>query len=273
MWRSANYQINLAERSLFPVIDDSEISLMLLRPQEIPRYMAEGKLDFGICGYDCLVECECEERIVEMAELVFSKQSRKPTIWVLAVSASSPIRCRSELSGKSIQTEFVTMTRRWLAKNSIEANVQFSWGATEVKAGRFCDAIVEATETGNSLRRNGLIILDEVLRSTPRFIANPEAYADPWKREKMEDIVFNLRGVLDAEGKSWISLNVTQEDLQKVVQILPALCSPTEARLNKEGWSSLTAVVDEAVIRAILPKLKRAGAADIVVSPISRVIR
>lgn len=201
LWRNAGYRITVPDRSLYPQIDDPEIELLLLRPQEIPRYVAEGKLDFGICGYDCMVECACEEQVVTMAEFTFSKVSRHPTTWVVAVPNDSAIKEPADLAGKSIDTEFVTMTKRWLQGLGIEAPVRFSWGTTEVKPGRFCDAIVEATETGNSLRRNGLRIVAEVLKSTPRFIASPEAFADPWKREKMEDIALMLRATLDAEGK------------------------------------------------------------------------
>lgn len=272
LWRSAGYKIVVEERSFFPTIDDPELDLILLRPQEIPRYVAEGKLDFGITGYDCIVECECENRVTEMAELIFSKVSRKPTRWVLAVPVDSPIQVSTDLEGKSIDTEFVTMTRRWLDRQGIQADVRFSWGATEVKPGRFCDAIVEATETGGSLKRNGLRVVAEVLRSTPRFIANPVAFADPRKREKMEDIVLMLKGVLDAEGKVFLEMNVAEKNLPAVLELLPALQVPTISSLVRAEGYAVKSIVDETVVRTIIPKLKRAGARDIVESPITKLI-
>ncbi|HLD08364.1 MAG TPA: ATP phosphoribosyltransferase [Candidatus Peribacterales bacterium] len=272
LWRSAGYKIGVKERSLFPTIDDPELDLILVRPQEIPRYVAEGKADFGITGSDCIAECECEDRVVEMAELVFSKVSRKPTRWVLAVSQDSPIQGLQDLNGTSIDAEFVTMTNRWLSARGIQATVRYSWGATEVKPGRFCDAIVESTETGESLMRNGLRIVAEVMQSTPRFIANPVSFADPWKREKMEDIVLMLQGALAAEGKACLTMHVREENLETILPIIPALRSPTVSRLASEGWFSLTAIIDEMVVRVIIPKLKRAGAEGIIESPISKLI-
>lgn len=272
LWASAGYKIRVEERSCHPTVDDPDLNLILLRSQDIPRYVANGKLDFGICGYDCTVEAGCVEDVVEMSELIFSKVSRVPIKWVLAVKADSAIQNIGDLQGKLIQTEFAGMTRRWLREQNVEATVEFSWGTTEVKAGRFCDAIVEATETGNSLRKNGLRIVAEVLQSTPRFIASKAAYDDPWKREKMEDIVLMLKGALDAEGKVWLTFNLPADNLPTVVQILPALQAPTISPLAGEGWVSLNTIIDEAVVRTIIPKLKRAGAVHIVESPISKLI-
>lgn len=272
LWCSAGYRLMLEERSYLLSVDDPGLDLVLVRPQEIPRYVAEGRLDFGICGFDCMVECECESRVVEMAELVFSKVSRKPTLWVLAVPVDSPIREVSDLQGKSIDAEFVTMTRRWLQQQNVEATVRFSWGATEVKPGRFCDAIVEATETGRSLRRNGLRVIAEVLRSTPRFISRPEAYADPWKREKMEDIVIMLQGTLAAEGKVGLMMNVREENFPAVVKLLPALHAPTVAPLAEPGWVAVSTIVDETVVRVIIPRLKQTGAEGIVEFPVSKIV-
>lgn len=273
LWKNAGYRITVPERSFFPQIDDPEIELLLLRPQEIPRYVAERKLDFGICGFDCMMECVCEERVVTMAEFTFSKVSRHPTTWVLAVPNGSPIVQTSDLTGKTIATEFVTMTRRWLQALGIEAIIEFSWGTTEVKPGRFCDAIVEATETGNSLKRNGLRIVAEVLKSTPRFIASSEAFADPWKREKMEDIALMLRATLDAEGKVGLMLNAKRSDCEGIIAFLPALQKPTVCSLSDPDWVSITSIVDEAVVRQIIPVLKRAGAEGIVEYPIGKLIR
>ncbi len=275
LWRSAGYRIDVKERSLFPTIDDPELELILLRPQEIPQYVAEGKIDFGIAGFDCVVECDCEQEVIEMGEFVFSKKSKKPTVWVLAVAEDSPFQEVNDLKGKLIVTEFVRMTRKFLFAKYFtqdEVDVRFSWGATEVKPGRFCDAILEATETGESLRRNGLRIIARVLESTPRFIADPAAYADPLKREKMEDIVLMLKGALDAEGKVFLAMNVELENLDRVVEILPALYSPTMSPLMKRGWFALSTVIEETVVRVIIPKLKRAGATCIVESPVSKLI-
>lgn len=272
LWGNAGYCIRVDERSLTPSVDDPELDLILMRPQDIPYYVALGNLDFGICGYDCMVERGCETRVKEMAELVFSKVSRKPTRWVLAVKDASPFQTVKDLQGKRIATEFVTMTRAWLLQKQVDASVEHSWGATEVKPGRVCDAIVEVTESGASLMRNGLRIIDDVLQSTPRFIANPAAFEDPWKREKMEDIVLMLKGSMDAEGKVGLMLNVSAANLEAVLGCLPALRSPTVSSLAKKGWFALNTIVGETTVRVMIPQLKRAGAVDIVEYRVSKLI-
>ncbi len=273
LWLSAGYRMTVSDRSYFPKIDDPEIDLILLRPQEIPRYIAEGSLDFGICGYDCILECNAEDQVVELAELVFSKVTRAPLRWVVAVPIDSPIREVADLDRKRIDTEFVFMTQRWLQSKQIQADLRFSWGTTEVKPGRgFCDAIVEATETGGSLERNNLREVAEVCRSTPRFIAGRKAFDDPWKREKMEDIALMLRSTLDAEGKEGLKMNARRIDSERIIAFVPALRKPTVASLSDPDWVSIETIVEETVVREIIPKLKRAGAEGIVTFPIQKLI-
>ncbi len=273
LWRNAGYRVTHSDRSYFLTVDDPEVDLILLRPQEIPRYVAEGSLDFGICGYDCILECDAEDQVVELGELVFSKVSRAPLRWVVAVPIDSPIREVADLDGKRIDTEFVFMTQRWLQLQNVQSDLRFSWGTTEVKPGRgFCDAIVEATETGGSLERNRLREVAEVCRSTPRFIASRKAFADSRKREKMEDIALMLRSTLDAEGKEGMMMNVRRQDSERVIAFLPALQKPTMASLSDPDWVSITTIVEETVVREIIPQLKRAGAEGIVTFPIQKLI-
>src|SRR5881392_2337493 len=198
LFRKAGYRITYASRSYYPAIDDPEIHCTLIRAQEMPRYVQDGSLDCGLTGYDWILENDA--RVVEVAELVFSKVSKRPVRWVLAVPNDSPIQSVKDLQGKRVATEVVNLTRRWLAQHAVEAQVEFSWGATEVKPPRLADAIVEVTETGSSLRANNLRIVAEVLTSTPRLIANKASYADPWKKQKMDDMVLMLQGAMAAEG-------------------------------------------------------------------------
>src|SRR3954471_20855405 len=216
LFANAGYKITFASRSYYPQIDDPEIQCTLIRAQEMPRYVQDGSLDCGLTGYDWVLENEAKVR--EMAELVFSKVSRKPVRWVLAVPNDSPIKSVQDLQGKRIATEVVGLTRRWLAEHGVTAQVEFSWGATEVKPPRFADAIVDVTETGSSLKANNLRVVAELLQSTTRFIANERAYDDPWKRAKMDDLVLMLQGAMAAEGKVGLMMNVQTKDLPAVLQ-------------------------------------------------------
>src|SRR5438477_1766350 len=218
LFRKAGYKITFASRSYYPSIDDPELHATLIRAQEMPRYVQDGSLDCGLTGYDWIQENDA--KVVELAELVFSKVSRRPVRWVLAVPDDSPIQGVKDLQGKRIATEVVQLTRRWLAKHGVEAHVEFSWGATEVKPPRLADAIVEVTETGSSLRANNLRIVAELLQSTTRFITNDAASRDPWKRQKIDDIVLMLQGAMAAEGKVGLMMNARQADLPAVVNIL-----------------------------------------------------
>jgi ATP phosphoribosyltransferase len=208
----------------------------------------------------------------EVAELIFSKVSRRPVRWVLCVPEDSPIRSVTDLQGKHIATEAVGLTTRWLAKHGVTAKVEFSWGATEVKPPKLADAIVEVTETGSSLRANNLRILDEVLVSTTRFIANRQSYADPWKKQKIDDIALMLQGAMAAEGKVGLMMNVPQNKLKNVLSLLPALQKPTVSSLADEDWVDVNTILDEAIVRKIIPRLKTAGARGIVEYPLNKVI-
>src|SRR6478609_9583138 len=219
LFRKAGYKITFASRSYYPSIDDPEIQCTLIRAQEMPRYVQDGSLDCGLTGFDWIQENDA--KVTELAELVFSKVSRRPVKWVLAVPNDSPIQTVKDLQGKRIATEVVNLTRRWLAKHGVEAHVEFSWGATEVKPPKLADAIVEVTETGSSLKANNLRIVAELMQSTTRFIANGSAYADPWKKRKMDDLVLMLRGAMAAEGKVGLMMNVRKDDLPAVLKVLP----------------------------------------------------
>src|SRR5215472_9029691 len=225
LFRKAGYKITYASRNYYPSIDDPELHCTLIRAQEMPRYVQDGSLDCGLTGYDWILENDA--KVVELAELVFSKVSRRPVRWVLAVPNDSPIQTVKDLQGKRIATEVVNVTTRWLVKHGVKAQVEFSWGATEVKPPKFADAIVEVTETGSSLRANNLRIVAELMQSTTRFIANDRACADPWKKHKMDDLVLMLKGAMAAEGKVGLMMNVPTADLRAVVAILPALQKPT----------------------------------------------
>src|SRR5437870_4677691 len=224
LFRKAGYKITYVSRSYYPSIDDPEIHCTLIRAQEMPRYVQDGSLDCGLTGYDWIQENDA--RVVELAELVFSKVSRRPVRWVLAVPNSSPIQGVPDLQGKRIATEVVNLTRRWLAGHGVEAHVEFSWGATEVKPPKLADAIVEVTETGSSLKANNLRIVAELMQSTTRFIANARACADPWKRRKMDDLVLMLRGAMAAEGKVGLMMNVPEGRLDAVKAALPPESNP-----------------------------------------------
>ena len=243
---------------------------MLVRPQEQPRYVQDGIIDAGITGYDWIQETGAN--VVEVAEMVYSKASRRPTRWVFVVPDESPIRAIRDLEGKRIATELTNLTRAFLERNGVTARVEYSFGATEVKPGLLADAIVDATETGSSLRANNLRIIDTLIESTPRLIASPQAWDNPWKRQKIEDIALMLRAVMAAEGKVWLSMNVRKEDLDAVIAILPALDKPTVASLSDPAWVDVTTIVEETVVRQIVPRLKKAGAHGIVEYPLNKII-
>ena len=235
LFRRAGYKISFSSRSYYPSIDDEELECLLIRAQEMPRYVEDGALDAGLTGYDWIVETGAD--VLEVAELVFSKVSRRPVRWVLCVPEDSPVKSVGDLEGKRIATEAVGLTTRYLREHGVTAKVEFSWGATEVKPPKLADAIVEVTETGSSLRANHLRIIDEVLQSTTRLIANRQAYADPWKQQKIDDIALMLRGAMAAEDKVGLMMNVRREDLPKVLVLLPALQNPTISDLPTGiGW-------------------------------------
>lgn len=270
LFKKAGYTIKFSSRSYFPEIDDPEIECMLIRAQEMARYVEQGILDAGITGYDWILETEAN--VHQICELMFSKVSRRPVRWVLCVPNESPVQSVKDLAGKRIATEAVGLTKRYLARHGVEAAVEFSWGATEVKPPRLADAIVEVTETGSSLRANNLRIVDEVLQSTTRFIANKQAYADDWKRAKFENIALMLRSCLAAETKVGLMMNVRRTDLASILQKLPSLQKPTVSSLSDPDWVDVNTIVDEAFVRNIIPQLKAAGACGIVEYPINKII-
>jgi ATP phosphoribosyltransferase len=270
LFRKAGYKLTFASRSYYPSIDDPEIQCTLIRAQEMARYVQNGSLDCGLTGLDWILENDA--KVVELAELVFSKVSKRPVRWVLAVPNDSPIRQVKDMEGKRIATELVNVTRRWLQKHGVSAQVEFSWGATEVKPPRLVDAIVDVTETGSSLRANNLRIVAELLQSTTRFIANEAASADPWKRQKMADLVLMLLGALAAEGKVGLMLNVRSADLPAILKILPALQKPTVSSLSDPEWVAVNTILDEDTVRHIIPQLKQAGGRGIVEYPLNKII-
>src|SRR5580698_9799543 len=270
LFRKAGYKITFPTRSYYPTIDDPEIQCTLIRAQEIARYVQDGLLDCGLTGHDWVIENEAT--VTELAELVFSKVSRKPVRWVLAVPNDSPIQEPKDLQGKRIATEVVNITRNWLASHGVSAQVEFSWGATEVKPPRLADAIVEVTETGSSLRANHLRIIDTVMESETHLIANKAAVADPWKKQKIESLALMLRGAIDAQGQVGLMLNVEKENLAAVLGVLPALNSPTISELSDSKWVAVNTILEEGTVRDVIPKLKAAKATGIVEYPLNKVV-
>lgn len=270
LFRRSGYRISVQPRNYFPDIDDDDIECMLLRAQEMARYVEMGVLDAGLTGHDWIEETGAD--VIEVAELRFSKVSRRPVRWVLCVPEDSPIKSVKDLEGKRIATEAVGMTRRYLERNNVNAEVEFSWGATEVKAPKLADAIVEVTETGSSLRANKLRIVDEILQSTTRFIANRDAYNDPWKKKKIDDIVMVLKATLAAEGMVGLMLNVKKSSLPEILKILPAIQEPTVSALSDPDWVDVLTIINEKAVREIIPALKAAGAVGIIEYQISKII-
>lgn len=269
IFKEAGYDISVSKRSYYPQIDDEEITCMLIRAQEMARYVESGQLDCGLTGLDWIRENRAD--VVEVCELAYAKSSFRPVKWVLAVKEGSPYQSVQDLRGKTIATEVVNLTADYLAVHGVEANIEYSWGATEVKVPDLADAIVEITETGSSLRANNLKVLDTVLKSTTRFIANKQAYADPEKRQKMERIIMMLQAVIDAVPKVCIMMNVPGDRLDDVLDIIPSE-NPTISRLARGEWVDILAVIDQAALRDVLPRLKECGAKSIVELPVSKII-
>jgi ATP phosphoribosyltransferase len=270
LFGKAGWRISINSRSYFPGIDDLEINCMLVRAQEMARYVETGALDAGITGRDWVFETG--SKVKEIGELMYSKQSLSPVRWVLAVPEDGPVQSVKDLAGKVIATEVVNLTKQYLARNKVDARVEFSWGATEVKVPQLADAIVEVTETGSSLRANRLRIVDTVLESATVFIMNRAAAADSWKREKAENLILMLQGAIAAANKVGLLLNVHRDDLAAVLNVLPALKKPTISALSDPDWVAINTIVEEAVVRQILPKLKAAKAQGIVEYPLNKIV-
>jgi ATP phosphoribosyltransferase len=270
LFRRAGFHITVGERSYFPAVDDPEIECMLIRAQEMARYVEDGILDVGLTGWDWVQETEADVHTV--AELVYSKQSFGKVRWVLAVPAASPYQRPEDLQGRIVATELMKTTERYFADLGVEARVEFSWGATEVKPPDLADAIVEATETGASLRANKLRIIDVVLESTTRLIMNHGAWQDRWKRRKVADIRLLLEGAMNALDKVGLMMNVRKADLDSVLGALPALRKPTISQLSDDEWIAVNTILDESVVRHIMPALKKAGAEGIVEYPLNKIV-
>ena len=266
----AGFNISVSSRSYIPYVDDPELEIRMIRAQEISRYVEHGYLDCGITGLDWIQENG--SKVHEVGEFQFSKATRQPARWVLAVPENSPIRSAKDLNGKRIATEVVNLTRKYLRKNKVKAEVEFSWGATEVKAHELVDAIVEITETGSSLRANKLRIVDTLMVSTPRLIANHTSWKNAWKRKKVETMAMLLKGALEAESKVGLKMNIARENLQHLLTTLPALRNPTISNLSLEGWVAVETIIDEHVVRELIPALKSAGAEGIIEYPLNKVV-
>jgi ATP phosphoribosyltransferase len=270
LFRKAGFAITTASRSYYPAIDDPEIECMLIRAQEMARYVQDGVLDAGLTGRDWVEENEADVETV--ADLIYAKQSFGRVRWVLAAPESSPYHKVEDLQGKIIATELVSTTKRYLAGKGVKARVEFSWGATEVKPPELADAIVEVTETGSSLRANKLRILETVLESNTQLIANRDAWNDVWKRKKLQDVKLLLESAMNALGKVGLMLNVRKEDLQNVLDVLPALKNPTIGQLSDDTWLAVNTIIEETTVRSIIPRLKEAGAQGIVEYPLNKIV-
>lgn len=270
LFAKAGFNISGASRSYKPAVDDPELMIRLLRAQEISRYVEHGFLDAGLTGKDWIANNASD--VAVLAEMTFSKVSNKPTRWVIAVPEDSPIRTVGDLQGKVIATEAVELTRRFLARHGVTAEVEFSWGATEVKVPDLVDAIADVTETGSSLRANKLRIVETIMESSPQFIANKTALQEPWKKQKMETLVLLLRGAYAARDKVGLKMNLPEARLAELLKALPALRNPTIARLATEGWIAVETIIDESVVREIIPQLKSLGAEGIIEYPLNKVV-
>ncbi len=270
MLQKAGFKVSAGIRSYMPSINDNEIEARLIRAQEISRYVEQGMLDAGITGYDWI--CENKSDVQEVADLVYAKQGLRPVRWVVAVHNDSTIHSVQDLQGKRIATEAVGLTKSYLDKHGVQAQIEFSWGATEAKVPELVDAIVELTETGSSLRANNLRIVDVVLESTTKFIANRKAWSDPWKRRKVEQIALLLQGALAAETRVMLKMNAPKDMLPTLTGILPSLHAPTVNMLSTPGWVAIESVIEEKVVREIIPALKRAGAEGIIELPLNKVV-
>lgn len=270
LFRKAGYNISVDSRSYYPVFDDMEIEALLIRAQEMARYVDDGVLDAGLTGKDWILEQGSD--VHEVAELNYAKGGLRPVKWVIAVPNDSKIKTVRDLNGKRIATELVGFTKKYLKSKNIRADVDFSWGATEVKPPYLADAIVELTETGSSLRANNLRIVETILVSSTRFISNKKAWKNKWKRQKMENIVLLLKGALAAEEKVGLKMNVPEKSMKRVMTLLSAMHSPTLSQLSDKGWYALEVVIDEKIVRDIIPKLKSVGASGIIEYPLNKVI-
>ncbi len=270
LFNRAGFYVAVNGRSYFPVIDDDELDAVLIRAQEIAKYVEQGVFDVGLTGLDWILETDAD--VHEVCELAYSKRTIRPVRWVVAVPKDSPIQKVEDLQGKRVATEIVNLTRKFLAERGVNAQVEFSWGATEVKAPTLVDAIVEATETGSSLRANGLRIVDTVLVSTTRLIANRQSWQDPWKRQKIENLALLLKGAIAAEGRVGLKMNVPRNKVEMISTFLPSMKNPTISPLSDPDWVALEIVVEEALVRQLIPQLKRAGAQDIIEYPLNKVI-
>ena len=270
LFKKAGYNISVDSRSYYPVFDDMEIEALLIRAQEMARYVDDGVLDAGLTGKDWILEQGAD--VHEVAELNYAKGGLRPVKWVIAVPNDSKIKSIRDLNGKRIATELVGFTKKYLKSKKIKAEVDFSWGATEVKPPHLADAIVELTETGSSLRANNLRIIETILVSSTRFVANKKAWKDKWKKQKMENIVLLLKGALAAEEKVGLKMNVPEKSMKRVMTLLSAMHSPTISQLSDKGWYALEVVINEKVVRDIIPKLKSVGASGIIEYPLNKVI-
>jgi len=270
LFKNAGYNIKLLDRSYVPVIDDPELEGLVIRAQEMARYVEDGILDVGITGHDWVLEQDA--RVVELVRLRYGKVGFRGVKWVVAVPADSDIHSVEDLKGKKIATELVAFSKRFLKKRGIDASVEFSWGATEAKVPLLADAIIEVTETGASLKANNLRIVDTILESETVVIANRDAWKDKWKKRKIENIMMLLKGALLAEEKVGLKMNVPRKALKKIGEILPSLHTPTVSNLSDENWAAVEVIIDEKVVRDIIPDLKRAGAEGIVEYPLNKVI-
>jgi ATP phosphoribosyltransferase len=271
LFGKAGYRVRIAERSVFPQFDDPQISSVLFRAQEISRYVCDDIVDCGLTGWDWIVENGNERDVVELCELEYSRASANPARWVLAVPEESDIHAAEDFEGKIIATELVNTTRRYFEQRGVKVTVEFSWGTTEIKA-RLLDGIVDLTETGSSIRANNLRVVDTILTSTTRFVANKKAWEQPWKREKMENIAMLLRGAIEARAKVGLKMNVPEDKLEEVVGFLPAEKSPTVSRLADSKWVAVEVILEEKQERELIPRLKRAGATGIITYPLNKVI-
>jgi ATP phosphoribosyltransferase len=270
LFRKAGYNVSVDSRSYYPVFDDPEIEALLIRAQEMARYVDDGVLDAGLTGKDWILEQGAD--VHEVAELNYAKGGLRPVKWVIAVPNDSKIKGVRDLNGKRIATELVGFTKKYLRSKKIKAEVDFSWGATEVKPPYLADAIVELTETGSSLRANNLRIIETILVSSTRFVANKKAWKNKWKKQKMENIVLLLKGALAAEEKVGLKMNVPEKSMKRVMTLLSAMHSPTISQLSDRGWYALEVVIDERTVRDIIPKLKSVGASGIIEYPLNKVI-
>ncbi len=269
LFSRAGFNLNISSRGYYPAVDDPELSCIMFRAQEMSRYVEDGVLDCGLTGYDWIRENNSD--VIELCELVYSKATAQPTRWVLAVPNESHVQRVQDLEGGIIATELVNSTRRYFESKGVNVRIEFSWGATEVKA-RLLDGIVDVTETGSSLKANNLRIVDEIMTSTPRFIANKSAYADDWKRDKIDSLVLLLRGAIEARAKVGLKLNVAKANLKQVLAVLPAERSPTISSLADEAYVAVEVILEATVERKIVPQLQKAGASGIIVYPLNKVI-